>query len=155
MELIKDIEESNVIMIDDFGKQYGTGNDWASYESSTALHNVFKEGAMKAIIINTALPQKDFEEKAGFSIISRMSMFQNLGLIGKDFRNYDLNLLKFGDIRAMETDHSHCWKPHQLLTKETIDNHIDNPCLVCKHRFHPHLCMIAYEKGNQDWNKKS
>ena len=145
LELMKDIEKAKVIVIDDFGKEYGSGKDWSSYEAQTALFNVFKEGATKCVILNTALRQGDFEDKAGTSMLSRFSRFRPIAMSGKDFRKTKIDSSEFKEARAKETDHTKCYQPHPLLTLETCNRHDQNPCLVCKYRFHPTLCMMRFK----------
>lgn len=144
IELMKDIEKANVIIIDDYGKEYGTGKDWNSYEAYTAIFNVFKEGATKCVVLNTALGLEQFGEKAGTSMLSRMARFTTVSLSGTDFRDNVIDPASFRLVRSNEADHSHCYEPHPLLTPETRTKH--PKCIVCKYRFHPTLCMRRFNK---------
>ena len=150
LELMRSIERAKVTVIDDFGKEYGEGANWQSYEAYTALFNIFREGPNRVVVLNTALFPKDIDKKAGTSIMSRMGSYTNIPVSGEDFRDLVLEPETFNLMRSAEKQHKHCWEPHPLLAKTTVQKVTQtlgsSDCKCCKYRFHPKLCTLRFER---------
>lgn len=138
LELLQMIENSKLIILDDYGKEYGKGNDWSSFENYMVVSEIF-EGT-KAVVVNTALPLRNLKEKAGSSILSRIGHFTSVPMSGKDFRSEEIKGEEFKKIRSAHQVHD-CWKAHPLLS-----NPIAGKCFSCLYRFHPYLCVLRYKK---------
>lgn len=144
LELISQLEDSRIVIIDDFGKGYGGEGHWYGYEASTALYNIFKEGNKKAVVVNTALQPSQFIERIESSFLSRAAGYPSVIMMGDDFRTI-VPTPTLNRIRNEKIDHNHCWLKHPALAEETIVN-LGKSCDTCKYRFRPKLCLLRFEK---------
>lgn len=144
LELIKQLEAGRVVIIDDFGKEYGGMSTWYGYEASTALHNVFREGGSKAIIVNTILTE-EFNDKVSTTFLSKATGYEKVVFdSGEDFRE-PVNPLSLSRAQSEKTNHTHCWLKHPVFANQTIES-LGECCDTCKYHFRPKLCLLRFTK---------
>jgi len=145
IELMKQLNDSRIVVIDDFGKEYSGESNWTSYSANAIIYSIFSEGLTKSVIVNSSLSPEDFKGVAGTAISSRMSSSPMVSVTGDDFReneSVDLGLQSREDL-----DHVKCWVPHPVLSEDTVSK-MSLSCKSCKYRFRPKLCIL---KRSNTW----
>lgn len=139
IELMRQLNDSRIVVIDDYGKEWSGESNWASYSTNAILYSIFSEGLTKSVIINTSLEPNDFKGLAGTAIHSRASSSNFVSVTGEDFRRGES--IDLDPQTKEELDHTKCWVPHPVLSTGTILK-MSALCKSCKYRFRPKLCAL-------------
>lgn len=140
MELVGQLNESRLVAIDDFGKEYSGTENWWSYEANTILYNIFSQGFTKSVIMNSAMSVKDFRERIGSANASRASINRVVSVKGSDFRVVDSGIDALQELRV-KANKTKCWRLHPILD-ELSSEPLMNTCKGCKYRFRLKLCYL-------------